>query len=108
MLYLSYGVLAGLGQGFAYSGCLSNTIRLFPDKRGLASGLITAGMGGATIIAAPIANHLIETYNVMTAFKIMGAVYIAVVIGCSFLFASHQLVMHQKVGHRLLIMQLVW
>lgn len=85
MLYLSYGVLAGLGQGFAYSGCLSNTIRLFPDKRGLASGLITAGMGGATIIAAPIANYLIETYNVMTAFKIMGAVYIAVVIGCSFL-----------------------
>ena len=43
MLYLTYGVFAGLGQGFAYSACLSNTIRLFPDKRGLASGLITAG-----------------------------------------------------------------
>lgn len=45
MLYFTYGILAGLGQGFAYSACLSNTLRLFPDKRGLASGLITAGMG---------------------------------------------------------------
>lgn len=33
MLYLTYGLLSGLGQGFAYSGCLSNTIKLFPDKK---------------------------------------------------------------------------
>ena len=45
MLYLVYGVIGGIGQGLAYSGCLSNTIKLFPDKRGLASGIITAGMG---------------------------------------------------------------
>jgi Major Facilitator Superfamily. len=37
MLYLTYGLIGGLGQGLAYSGCLSNTIKLFPDKKGLAS-----------------------------------------------------------------------
>lgn len=79
MLYLTYGVLAGLGQGFAYSACLSNTIRLFPDKRGLASGLITAGMGGAAIIAAPIANHLIESQDVLAAFRVLGIAYVVVV-----------------------------
>ena len=42
-LYLSYGLVAGLGEGFAYSGCLNNTLKLFPDKRGLAAGLITGG-----------------------------------------------------------------
>ncbi|WP_239257211.1 L-lactate MFS transporter [Listeria ilorinensis] len=83
MLYFTYGILAGLGQGFAYSGCLSNTIRLFPDKRGLASGLITAGMGGATIIAAPVANILIQGSGVLNAFKVMGIAYIVVVIVCS-------------------------
>ncbi|MGJ7922006.1 L-lactate MFS transporter [Neobacillus sp. LXY-4] len=83
MLYLTYGILAGFGQGFAYSGCLSNTIRLFPDKKGLASGLITAGMGGATIIAAPVANHLIETYSVNSAFKFMGIAYVIITIICS-------------------------
>lgn len=44
MLYLTYGLMAGLGQGFAYSGALSNSLRLFPDKRGLASGILTGGM----------------------------------------------------------------
>jgi OFA family oxalate/formate antiporter-like MFS transporter len=84
MLYISYGVIAGLGQGFAYSGCLSNTIRLFPDKRGLASGLITAGMGGAAIIAAPVANMLIQELDVLYAFQIMGGVYLVIVIIASF------------------------
>lgn len=84
MLYLTYGVLSGLGQGFAYSSCLSNTIRLFPDKRGLASGLITAGMGGAAIIAAPIATALIESKDVMFAFKMMGITYLIVVLIASF------------------------
>lgn len=84
MLYLTYGVLSGLGQGFAYSACLSNTIRLFPDKRGLASGLITAGMGGAAIIAAPIANAIIESRDVLTAFRFIGIAYMIVVVMASF------------------------
>lgn len=80
MLYVTYGVIAGLGQGLAYSGCLSNTIKLFPDKKGLASGIITAGMGGAAIIAAPIANKLIETHDVMFAFRTLGMFYIVIVL----------------------------
>ena len=86
MLYLTYGVLSGLGQGFAYSACLSNTIRLFPDKRGLASGLITAGMGGAAIIAAPIANAIIESRDVLTAFRFIGIAYMIVVVMAKFLY----------------------
>ncbi|KAF1301770.1 MULTISPECIES: L-lactate MFS transporter [Enterococcus] len=84
MLYLTYGILAGLGQGFAYSACLSNTLRLFPDKRGLASGLITAGMGGAAIIAAPIANSLIESQDALYAFRMLGIAYILVVVVANF------------------------
>ena len=56
MLYLTYGLMAGLGQGFAYSGALSNSLRLFPDKRGLASGILTGGMGFAAVIASPVAS----------------------------------------------------
>jgi len=50
---LTYGLIAGLGQGLAYSGCLSNTLKLFPDKRGAAAGLITGGMGAGTVIGRP-------------------------------------------------------
>lgn len=80
MLYITYGLLSGFGQGLAYSGCLSNTIKFFPDKRGLASGIITAGMGGAAIIAAPIGNTLIEHYDVLSAFKFLGFAYMVVII----------------------------
>lgn len=82
-LYFYYGILGGIGQGFAYSGCLNNTMRLFPDKRGLASGLITAGMGGAAIIAAPIANNLIQSMGVSQAFIYMGIAYVAISFICS-------------------------
>jgi OFA family oxalate/formate antiporter-like MFS transporter len=88
-LYLSYGVLAGLGQGLAYSGCLNNTLKLFPDKRGMAAGLITGGMGAASVIAAPTAQAIIKSSGVETAFVSMGAVYaVVVVIASLFLRAA--------------------
>lgn len=84
MLYLTYGLIGGLGQGLAYSGCLSNTIKLFPDKKGLASGIITAGMGGAAIIAAPIANSFIQSHDALYAFRMLGIFYMIVVAIASF------------------------
>lgn len=80
MLYLSYGVIGGFGCGIAYSGTLGNTVKLFPDKRGLASGIVTAGYGGATIIAAPIANYLIQSSGVTSAFKVIGLSYLVITV----------------------------
>jgi OFA family oxalate/formate antiporter-like MFS transporter len=79
-LYLFYGVIAGLGQGFAYAGCLNNTIKLFPDRRGMAAGIITAGMGAGSVIAAPVAQQIIRTSGTDAAFLRMGAVYAVVVV----------------------------
>lgn len=79
-LYIYYGLIAGLGQGFAYSGCLNNTIKLFPDRRGFAAGVITAGMGAGTVISAPIARGIIASSGVGAAFVRMGLVYAVVVI----------------------------
>ena len=80
MLYLTYGLMAGLGQGFAYSGALSNSLRLFPDKRGLASGILTGGMGFAAVIASPVASSLIQKQDAFFAFRTIGLVYIIVII----------------------------
>ena len=85
MLYLTYGLMAGLGQGFAYSGALSNSLRLFPDKRGLASGILTGGMGFAAVIASPVASSLIQKQDAFFAFRTIGLVYIVVII-CAIFF----------------------
>lgn len=79
MLYISYGLLGGIGQGIAYSGIIGNTVRFFPDKRGLATGIVTAGYGAATIITAPLANTLIESVGVLTTFKILGTAYVIII-----------------------------
>ncbi|MDQ1307160.1 MAG: hypothetical protein QG671_2992 [Actinomycetota bacterium] len=85
-LYLTYGLLAGLGQGFAYSGCLNNTLKFFPDKRGAAAGMITGGMGAGTVLGAPVARWLIEDHGTRTAFVSMGATYtVIVLLGWSFI-----------------------
>lgn len=78
MLCLSYGVIAGLGQGFAYAACLNNILRFFPDKRGLAAGLVTAANGGATIVMAPIAAVLIARFAVGSTMVILGIAFLIV------------------------------
>lgn len=78
MFYFTYGIVCGIGQAFAYSGCLGNAVRLFPDKRGLAVGLVTAGNGGAAILMAPALSFLIQQYGVFTALETLGTIFFCV------------------------------
>ena len=56
MLYLTYGLLGGIGTGIVYVGVIGHMVQWFPDKRGLATGLVAAGYGiGALLTTFPIA-----------------------------------------------------
>ena len=44
-LYLSYGVVGGVGAGMAYITPLSMVAKWFPDRRGLVGGMIAGGFG---------------------------------------------------------------
>ncbi|GAC1654524.1 MAG: OFA family MFS transporter [Vulcanimicrobiaceae bacterium] len=44
-LYLTYGVVGGLGLGMAYITPVAMVTKWFPDKRGLASGMVVMGFG---------------------------------------------------------------
>lgn len=88
MLYITYGLIAGIGQGVVYSATIGNTVKLFPDKRGLGTGIVTAGYGGGTIVIAPIANALITNNGVQSALVTLGIVFLVVILGASFLFQA--------------------
>src|SRR6187401_1254773 len=64
-LYLTYGLLGGIGTGIVYVGVIGHMVQWFPDKRGLATGLVAAGYGvGALLTTFPIATVLREsTYD---------------------------------------------
>jgi OFA family oxalate/formate antiporter-like MFS transporter len=58
-LYLTYGVLGGIGTGIIYIGVIGLMVKWFPDKRGLATGLVAAGYGmGAVLTTFPISISL--------------------------------------------------
>jgi MFS transporter, OFA family, oxalate/formate antiporter len=58
-LLLSYGLLGGIGTGIVYVGVVGLMVRWFPDRRGLATGVVAAGYGvGAIITTFPISASL--------------------------------------------------
>jgi MFS transporter, OFA family, oxalate/formate antiporter len=59
MLYLTYGIIGGLGTGIVYIGVVGQMVGWFPDRRGFAAGVVAAGYGmGAIVTTFPIANTL--------------------------------------------------
>jgi OFA family oxalate/formate antiporter-like MFS transporter len=59
-LYLTYGLLGGAGIGFAYVCPIAASVKWFPDKKGLITGLAVAGFGaGALFFAGPAATLLL-------------------------------------------------
>lgn len=61
MLYLGYGVLAGLGIGIVYNTVIAVTNAWFPDKKGLASGCMMMGFGFSAMVLGNLATRLFET-----------------------------------------------
>jgi len=61
-LYLTYGLLGGIGTGIVYVGVIGHMVQWFPDARGLATGLVASGYGvGALLTTFPIAAVLRES-----------------------------------------------
>lgn len=87
-LYLYYGLLGGLGIGMVYACMVGNTMKWFPDKRGLAGGLIAMGFGLGAVVFAPLGVTLINSYGVLNTFAIFGIVFSSIIIVASFFLAA--------------------
>lgn len=75
LLYLTYGILGGLGSGFTYNSVVSVVTSWFPDKRGLANGICLGSIGIAPLIFAPIGNLFIEHFSVGMSFHLVGVLF---------------------------------
>jgi MFS family permease len=75
-LFLCFGVIAGLGNGFGYATPIPVMAKWFPEKRGLAVGLAVGGYGAGSAIFGPLAQlKLIPAYGLPATFQILGAVF---------------------------------
>lgn len=88
-LYICFGVIGGLGNGFGYATPIPVMAKWFPDKRGLAVGLAVAGYGGGSAIFGPLAAQwLIPTYGLATTFQILGGIFLVMTLFGAFLLKN--------------------
>jgi OFA family oxalate/formate antiporter-like MFS transporter len=100
LLYLGFGVVAALGNGFSYVTPIATLIRWFPDKRGLVTGLAVMGFGGGAFFMGKIAPPMITSFQVFdgaqklvesgvsTTFYIWGAIFLVLVTGAAQFFTN--------------------
>lgn len=76
-LYVIFGVVVGIGNGFGYATPMPVASKWFPDKRGLVVGLMVGGYGGGSAIFGPVATALIDSVGWRVTFQILGILFFA-------------------------------
>jgi OFA family oxalate/formate antiporter-like MFS transporter len=79
-LYLSYGLIGGIGLGFGYIVPVAVLVKWFPDRRGLITGIAVGGFGAGALITAPVATRLIQSVGVLSTFAYLGIAYFLITI----------------------------
>lgn len=72
VLTITYGLISGAGVGIVYGVPMTIVARWFPEKKGLAVGMVLIGFGLSPLITAPLARIFVEYYGVMNTFLILG------------------------------------
>ena len=79
-LYLSYGLIGGIGLGLSYIVPVAVLVKWFPDRRGLITGIAVGGFGAGALITAPVATRLIQSVGVLNTFAYLGIAYLIVTV----------------------------
>ena len=101
-IYISYGVVMGIGLGIGYLTPVKTLMLWFEKQKGLATGLAVAGFGLAKVIASPLMETLlgernnegilINATNIYTMFYILAGIYLVM------MFIGH-LLLKKPAGH---------
>jgi len=83
LVYITYGVIGGLGVGTVYMSTIAAVQKWFPDKRGFASGMIVSAFGFSLVVFAPLAKSMLSGMGVPNTFIIFGISFFVVCGFCS-------------------------
>jgi len=88
-LFICFGVIGGLGNGFGYATPIPVMAKWFPDKRGLAVGLAVGGYGAGSAIFGPLSQLvLIPKYGLATTFQVLGVIFLVMTVVGAFLLKN--------------------
>jgi len=83
LLWMTYGVMGGLGMGFTYSTTIACVQKWYPHKKGLVTGIIVSAIGIGGVVFTPIVESLIITFGGRgvgepKTFMVLSAVFLTV------------------------------
>ncbi len=84
LLCLSFS-LASLGIGFSYGAAVALSVKWFPERRGLASGLTVGALGFGTAIISAVGQWLLESRGIAVAsvLQIFGVAFFLLLIAAA-------------------------
>lgn len=91
LFYVGYGVIGGAGIGLGYVTPVATVAKWFPDKKGLATGIVVMGFGvGAFLLSKGLAPLLVSHLagDLADVFFGLGAIFACVLIPCSLLLSN--------------------
>ena len=77
MLFLTFSIIGGFGDGIVYNTAVATATRWFPDKRGFANGVCVGCMGLSALVFAPLGNFFIAQFGPSGSFRLCGLVFLA-------------------------------
>lgn len=87
LLWLGFGVIAGIGNGLGYVTPVAVLLRWFPDKKGTITGLAVMGFGLGAAVMTKVGGWMISQYGagpgVYYTFYLSGVVFLAGILICA-------------------------
>jgi OFA family oxalate/formate antiporter-like MFS transporter len=74
-LYLTYGLLCGIGTGIVYIGVIGLMVRWFPERRGFATGIVAAGYGFGAIFSTFPIDSMMKASGYQPTLATFGAIF---------------------------------
>ena len=91
LFYVGYGIIGGAGIGLGYVTPVATVAKWFPDKKGLATGIVVMGFGvGAFLLSKGLAPLLVLYLegNLSQVFLGLGVIFACVLIPSSLLLSN--------------------
>lgn len=94
-LFFCYGVICGFSVGIVYNVNINTVLRWFPDRSGMASGLLLMCYGMGSMVLGTLSSWIITQFGWRMAFRILAAVF----GGLVFLLAKWIIAPPRRVQH---------
>jgi len=83
LLWVTYGIMGGIGMGFTYTPAIACVQKWFPHKKGFVTGIIVSALGFGGVIYTPIVESLILSFGgpgtgEPLTFRVLSAVFLAI------------------------------